>query len=160
MTNPESITQFLTLLTITTRTNPQRRTTNPLVDFTKSVMFTSDVYLDVVQQLHERRMQVAKDKERSKTKKAESKCKRLLEWEEERRRREAQALEVAGARAAKALQRQEAVWAKALERAESKRKKAERAFIGAQQQLMCANRALDRLLWQDLASLLAKMVVG
>jgi hypothetical protein len=46
VTNWESITQFLTLPTITTRANPRRRTTDPLVDFTRSVMLTSDVYLD------------------------------------------------------------------------------------------------------------------
>jgi hypothetical protein len=114
VTNPESITQFLTLPPITTRANPPRRTTDPLVDFMKSVMFTSDVNFDVVQQLQERRIQAARDKERSKIEKAKSKYMRLLEQEEERRQREAWALEVAEAGAGKALQRQEVAQAKFL----------------------------------------------
>jgi hypothetical protein len=77
ITNPESITQFLTLPTITTRANPRRRSTDPLVDFTKSVMLTVDVYLDVVQQLHERKNQTTIDKERRKTEKAKSKRRKL-----------------------------------------------------------------------------------
>jgi hypothetical protein len=54
---PESITQFLILPTITARANPQRRLTDPVVDFTKSIMLTSDGYLNAVQQLQERRNQ-------------------------------------------------------------------------------------------------------
>jgi hypothetical protein len=97
ITNPESITQFLMLSTITTRANPRRRTIDPLVDFTKSLMLTSDVYLDAVQQLQERKIQTARNKERRKTEKAESMCRRLLEQEEEKMQHEAQALEVAKA---------------------------------------------------------------
>jgi hypothetical protein len=41
----ESIIQFLTLPTITARANPWRRVIDPMVDFTKSVMLTSNVYL-------------------------------------------------------------------------------------------------------------------
>jgi hypothetical protein len=39
---PESITQFLTLPTITARANPRRCFTDSVVDFTKSVILSSD----------------------------------------------------------------------------------------------------------------------
>jgi hypothetical protein len=51
MSIPESITQFLTLPTITVRVNPQTRLTDPVVDFTKSSILTSDGYLNAMQQL-------------------------------------------------------------------------------------------------------------
>jgi hypothetical protein len=46
--HPESITQFLTLPTIIARANPRSHVTDLVVDFTKSIMLTSDAYLDVV----------------------------------------------------------------------------------------------------------------
>jgi hypothetical protein len=49
-------------------------------------------------------------------------------------------MEMVEARAAKALQPQEAARAKALERAEAKRKKAEKTFVRAQHQFLCATR--------------------
>jgi hypothetical protein len=45
-------------------------------------MLTSDNYLDVVQQLQERKFQAAQEKERSRNDKAKSKCRGVLEWEE------------------------------------------------------------------------------
>jgi hypothetical protein len=161
VSTPESITQFLTLPTITTRANPRRRLTNPVVDFTKSVMLTSCVYLDAVQQVHEKKkLKIARDKERSRTQKAKSKGKKVLEQEEEKRQREARAVEMEEIRAAKALQRQKVARVKVLERTEAERKKAKRAFFQAQQQLLSIGRALRKASQQNLVSTAAEMVVG
>jgi hypothetical protein len=116
-------------------------------------MLTSDVYLHVVQLVQERKIQATREKERSKTEKAKSKRRRLLQWE-------ARALEVVEARVENALQRQEAALAKAFNHAEIERKKAKRAVIRAQHQLMCANRAPRRSSQQDSALIPAEMVVG
>jgi hypothetical protein len=105
VTTPESITQFLTLPTITARANPHKRLMDPVVDYTKSVMLTSNAYLTTMQQLQEKRNQAAMDKERGCFDKAESKCKKLQERKEEKRQREARALKMAEAQAVKALQR-------------------------------------------------------
>jgi hypothetical protein len=67
---------------------------------------------------------------------------------------------VAEARSANALQCHEAARAKALQRAESEWKKAEQAFIRAQEQLMWAHTAPGRSSRQELALMPVEMVVG
>ena len=123
ISTPESITQFLTLPMIIAWANPWRRLIDPVVDFTKSVMLTSDGYLNAVEQLQEKRNQAVRIRERSRTDKAELKRRKLLEREEEKRQREAWAMKV--------LQRPEVTRAKALECTEAERKKAQQALFRA-----------------------------
>ena len=50
-TNPQSITFFLNLPTITQRSNPRRRTSDSIVNFSKSILLTSEDYMNSVQQM-------------------------------------------------------------------------------------------------------------
>ena len=99
--NPESITRFLTLPTITPRA-PRRRLIDPIVDFSKSIMLTLDNYVSAVEQLQEKKEEAARAKERYRIEREETKRRKLLEHEEEQRQREACAVEVAEAWARKA----------------------------------------------------------
>ena len=128
VSNLDSITHFLTLPTITARA-PQRQLIDPIVDFSKSVMLTSDSYVSGVEQLQEKKEEVAKAKERYRIEREETKRRKLLERKEERRQREARVVEVAEARARKTQEREEAARAKALQREKVARMKAERATL-------------------------------
>jgi hypothetical protein len=65
VSTPQSITHFLALPTITAKANPRRHCVDPVVDFMKSIMLTSDVYLDTVQQMQEKRNHLAMEKKRN-----------------------------------------------------------------------------------------------
>jgi hypothetical protein len=67
---------------------------------------------------------------------------------------------VAEARAAKEVHRLEAARLKALERTEASRRKAERALLQAQQQVLNASRTPRRASRQNLVPTAAEMVVG
>ena len=139
ISNPESITRFLTLPTITARA-PRRRLIDPIVDFSKSVMLTSDSYVNAIEQLQEKKEEAARAKERYRIEREETKQRKLLEREEERRQREAYAVEVAKAWAKKAQEREEATRTKALQREEVARMKAERAALLASERVLKATR--------------------
>ena len=62
-TDLQSITRFLQLPTITERSNPRKRNVDPIVDFTKSIMLTSEVNMTAVQQIQEQNLQQERDKE-------------------------------------------------------------------------------------------------
>ena len=83
VSTPESITRFLTFPTITARA-PRRRFIDPVVDFTKSVMLTSVIYVSAVKQLQEKE-EAARTKATNKNEREETKRRKLLEREEERR---------------------------------------------------------------------------
>jgi hypothetical protein len=67
VSTPESIMRFLTLPTITAKA-PRRRFIDPVVDFTKSVMLTSDIYVRAVEQLQEKKEEAARANLRKETK--------------------------------------------------------------------------------------------
>lgn len=62
--NPKSITHFLSLPTITARANLRRWVTDPIVDFTKFIMFTSDWYPNTFEQVERQNEANVKEKER------------------------------------------------------------------------------------------------
>jgi hypothetical protein len=70
-----SITQFLTLATVATRVS--RRSKDPIMDFSKSIMLTSDQYINATTQLKEARAESARQKEQARLEKEEKKKKRL-----------------------------------------------------------------------------------
>ena len=86
---PESITRFLTLPTITARANPRRR--DPILDFTQSKILTSDEYAAAVERQKEAKESAAREKERLREEKEAAKRRKALE-------KEARALEAAAAR--------------------------------------------------------------
>ena len=57
---PESITHFLTLPSVTERPNPRRRL-DPIINFTKSVMLTSDQYVEAAEHVKQARADVLKN---------------------------------------------------------------------------------------------------
>jgi hypothetical protein len=76
----ESITQFLTLPTITARTNPRKR--DLLVNFAKSIILTSDQYIQAMEQLKTTREEAALEKERTRQEKVESRKRKLAYHEQ------------------------------------------------------------------------------
>ena len=64
---PNSITRFLTLPTIAARVSSKRK--DPLLDFTKSKILTSDEYTSAVQRLNDAKELAAREKERLRTEK-------------------------------------------------------------------------------------------
>ena len=146
VSNPESITRFLTLPTSTARA-PRQRLIDPMVDFSKSVMLTSDIYVSVVEQLQEKKEEAAIAKERYRIEREEMKRRKLLERKEERRQREARAVEVAEARVSKAQEREEAARAKALQWEEVAWMKAEHAaLLESKRTLKAVGRRMSRRL--------------
>ena len=108
------------------------------MDFSKSVMLTSASYVSAVEQMQEKKEEVAKAKERYRIEREETKRRKLLEREEDRREREARAVQVAEARARKAQKREEAARAKALQWEEVARLKAEPAALLASERALKA----------------------
>jgi hypothetical protein len=152
VSTPQSITHFLALPTITAKANPRRHCVDPVVDFMKSIMLTSDVYLDTVQQMQEKRNHLAMEKKRNWNEREELKRRKVAQREEDRWQQEA--------RATKQVQQLEAARLKALEHVEASRKKAERALLQAQQQVLNATRTPRRASRQNLVPTVAEMVVG
>ena len=107
---PHSITRFLTLPTNTARATSRRR--DPLLDFTKSIILTSDEYSAAVERLNDAKQSAAREKERLRTEKEESRQRKAAE-------KEARALEVAEARARRAEERVEAARLKELRATEA-----------------------------------------
>jgi hypothetical protein len=62
-----SITQFLTLPTVAARVS--RRSKDPIMDFSKSIMLTSDQYINAATQLKEARAESARQKEQARLEK-------------------------------------------------------------------------------------------
>ena len=115
---PQSITRFLTLPTTTARASSRRR--DPLLDFTKSIILTSDEYTAAVQRLNDAKELAAREKERLRTEKEESRLRKGAE-------KEARAVEIAEARARRAEEKVEAARLKALRAAETAAARAAKA---------------------------------
>lgn len=60
---PQSITRFLTLPSLTKRINPKKW--DPIVNFAKLIILTSDQYIEVVQEIKTRREEAAMAKEKN-----------------------------------------------------------------------------------------------
>jgi hypothetical protein len=88
------------------------------------------------------------------------KRRKVAQREEDKRAQEARAAEVAEARAAKEVHQLEAARLKALEHAEASWRKAERALLQAQYQVLTATRTPRRTSHQNLVPTIAEMVVG
>ena len=72
-----SITQFLTLPTITARSNPRRR--DPILDFTKSIILISEDYISPTRSKREAKVLAAQEKERNKLEKEETRKQKATE---------------------------------------------------------------------------------
>jgi hypothetical protein len=96
---PESITRFLTLPTIAARASSKRR--DPLLDFTKSKILTSDEYTAAIQRLNDAKELAAREKERMRTEKEASRQRKTAE-------KEARAAALAEARARRLEEKEEA----------------------------------------------------
>ena len=107
---PESITRFLTLPTITTRACSRSR--DPLLDFTKSKILTSDEYTAAVERLNDAKESAAREKERLRTEKDALRQRKAAE-------KEACAIELAEARARRLQEKEEAARVKAMRAAEA-----------------------------------------
>jgi hypothetical protein len=135
---PESLTRFLTLPTITARANPRRR--DPILDFTQSKILTSDEYAAAVQRLQDAKESAALEKERLreekdqlKRRKAAAKEARAVEVAEGRARRQQEKEQAAIARAARAAEVAEARATKAAEKARRAQELAQQRGRGAAQ---------------------------
>jgi hypothetical protein len=123
---PESITRFLTLPTVTQWCNPRMK--DPVVDFLKSVNLTSNQYIAVATQMQQEREEALREKERNK-----------LEREETRKRKASEKEEAATARA---LAREEAQRLKGIRIAEVPAAKSRRAVEKEANARMKAERAV------------------
>ena len=124
---PQSLTRFLTLPTVTARINPKKR--DPIVNFAKSVILTSNQYIEAAHQMRTRREEAATTKERNKEERVESRkrkaaekeeatARRAIEREESRRLKEQKAHERVEAQARKAAEKEEALRVRAVKAAE------------------------------------------
>ena len=75
--NPKSITTFLTLSAVAPRTPSRRR--DPIMDFTKSVMLTSDEYVTATLEVRRIRLALAAEKEQNRQNREEARKKKLEE---------------------------------------------------------------------------------
>ena len=101
-----SITRFLTLSTMTPRVSYKHR--DPIIDFTKSIMLTSDEYMQAATELCQSKIDAAKEKERLQIEKEERQKQKAVEREEEKLERQARAAELAEVREAKKCEQEEA----------------------------------------------------
>ena len=76
---PELITRFLTLPTITARASSRRR--DPLLDFTKSKILTLEEYAAAVERLNDAKEVAAREKERMRTEKEALRQRKVVEKE-------------------------------------------------------------------------------
>jgi hypothetical protein len=77
---PKSITRFLTLPIVMQRCNP--RTKDPVVDFSKSIILTSDQYVAATTQMQQTREEALREKERNKLEKKETHKRKASEKKE------------------------------------------------------------------------------
>lgn len=133
----ESITRFITLPTVVARVNARHR--DPIMDFSKSIMLTSEQYISAAAQVQEAKAAAARQKEIARQEKEERRKRKEIQREEERKAKEARAAELAEVRAQKQAEREEARAAreakaaharavKAAEREHAQRLKAERTM--------------------------------
>jgi hypothetical protein len=122
-----SLTRFLTLPIVAVRAKPRK--TDPIINFTKSIVLTSYQYMEAAQQLQNAREEAARDKDREREEKIESMKQKVAERKEASARkaveraavvrlREERAAERAAALAAKAVEKEAIAWAKATKAAE------------------------------------------
>ena len=102
----ESIMRFLTLPTVAQRVNVRHR--DSIMDFSKSIMLTSDQYISAAAHVHEAKATAARQKEIARQEKEERRKRKEIQREEERKAKEAWASELAEARAQKQAEREEA----------------------------------------------------
>lgn len=140
---PDSITKFLQLPTVSARTSTKKR--DPVVDFAKSIILTSAANEEAARGVRDAREQAKQDKERQKeereesrkrkaVEKSEAQARKLAVREERQREREARALEKAAAqeelnrqRETRAVEKAVAAARKVVQREAAARAKAERA---------------------------------
>jgi hypothetical protein len=86
-----SLTYFLTLPTVATRVSNRKR--DPIVDFTKSIILTSNTYISALKKLKQQQQLAVEDKERKRVDREEMKKRKAEEREQRVVEKEAKALE-------------------------------------------------------------------
>lgn len=137
----ESITRFLTLPTVAARVNARHR--DPIMDFSKSIMLTSEQYISAAAQVQEAKAAATRQKEIARQEKEERKKRKEIQREEERKAKEARAAELAEARAQKQAEREEARAAREAKAAEAAHARAVKAAEREHAQRLKAERAMQ-----------------
>ena len=140
-TKPQSITSFLSLPTITQRSNPRRRTFDPIVNFSKSVLLTSKDYMNSIKQMQEQNVERERQKETAHIERAKAKRRKVQEQEERRVRWEAHQREEAEERACKLQEQEEEARLKVFACTEAASLKAQHRALQAEAQRL---RAVQR----------------
>ena len=133
---PHLLTRFLMLPTATTRINPKKQ--GPIVNFAKSIILTSDQYVESAHQMRTRREEATTTEECNKEERVESykrkavereeaMARRTIEHEESRRLKEQKAHEWAEAQTRKAAEKGEALRVQAMKAAKLVATKAAKA---------------------------------
>jgi hypothetical protein len=82
VSEPHSMTTFLTLPTMTARANPAKK--DPIINFAKSIVLTSDQYVQAAMHLKNTRKKATREKEQKRGKRVELKRRKLVERDEGR----------------------------------------------------------------------------
>jgi hypothetical protein len=120
-----SITKFLTLPTIIACINSKRQ--DPIINFAKSLIFTSDQYISTVQDMRNSKEDSAKLREQQRVEREESRKKKAVEKEAASARRVAEQEEAQPLKNERLAQRAEALVVKVAAREEAACAKATRA---------------------------------
>ena len=137
----DSITRFLTLPTVAARVNARHR--DPIMDFSKSIMLTSEEYISAAAQVQEAKAAATRQKEIARQEKEERKKRKEIEREEERKAKEARAAELAEVRAQKQAKREEARAAREAKAAEVAHARAVKAAEREHAQRLKAEHAMQ-----------------
>ena len=122
---PQSITRFLQLPSVTTRTSGKRK--DPIIEFTKSIIITSRQYVEAAAAVKDKREKDKKDKQEAKQAREDQKKRKAIEREEERARKAVQREAAQREKEERALQRAAEQARKAAEKELAQREKAVRA---------------------------------
>jgi hypothetical protein len=139
--NAGSITRFLTLPTVAARANARHR--DPIMDFSKSIMLTSNEYMAAAASVAESKANAAREKEIARAEKEERRKRKQVERDEERRAKEIRANQLAEARAQKMALREEARAAKEARAAEAAHARALKAAEKEHAKRLRAERAIQ-----------------
>ena len=139
----QSITTFLTLPIVTARANLGKK--DPIINFAKSIVLTSDQYLQAATHLKNTREQAAREKEQKRGERVELQRRKLTEREEANARKAADREEVARLKEQRASEIALERARKAAERQRATREKAEKVALEATVRVARAAEKAERL---------------
>ena len=137
----ESITRFLTLPTVAQRVNARQR--DPIMDFSKSIMLTSDQYISAAAHEQEAKAAATRQKEIARQEKEERRKRKEIQREEDQKAKEARAAGLAEARIQKQAEREEARAMREARAAEAAHARAVKAAEKEHAQRLKAERSIQ-----------------